>query len=292
MRKHKVSAFIPVQNVEDIIEECLDSVSWVDEIFVVDGFSTDRTVELCRRHPKVRLVQHAYENSGAQRAWGMPQVAHEWVFVIDSDERCTTELQAAIEQVLARDTIVEDAFRVAIRTEFLGRLLRHKAYLGYRGNRLVRRELHATFAPQRVHAGMRPRRWAWIPGRAWLVHKPIRSLESHWRKMFRYATWSAEDMRERGVRARWYHFTVRPALKFLHFYLLRGGFRDGLRGLTICVLGGITVSLKYLRLYELAEGRESRVESRESRVERRESRVERRESRVESRESRDERQGG
>jgi len=102
MRKNKISAFIPVQNVEDIIEDCLKSITWVDEIFIVDAFSNDRTVEFCRKFPNVKIVQHEYENSGAQRTWGMPNVSNEWVLIIDSDERCTPELKAEIEKKLKK----------------------------------------------------------------------------------------------------------------------------------------------------------------------------------------------
>ncbi|SVD30744.1 uncharacterized protein METZ01_LOCUS383598, partial [marine metagenome] len=49
MKKRPLSASIPVQNVEDIIEKCLESIKWVDEIFIVDAYSTDRTVEICNR---------------------------------------------------------------------------------------------------------------------------------------------------------------------------------------------------------------------------------------------------
>jgi glycosyltransferase involved in cell wall biosynthesis len=256
MRKHKVSAFIPVQNVEDIIEECLKSIAWVDEIFIVDAFSTDRTVEICRKYPNVKIVQHEYVNSGLQRTWGMPQVAHEWVLIIDSDERCTPRLREEIETILAADDIPFDGYKVNIRTRFYGRLLSHKTHLGHRGKRLVRKLLHEKFVMKRVHAGMRIKNLAWIRNKdAYLVHIPIRDFGSQWQKMIRYATWAAEDMYEKGTEVRWYHFSLRPLYKFLHFYIVRGGFRDGVRGLIVCAIAGIGVFMKYLRLFELKQER-------------------------------------
>ncbi|MFZ1945955.1 MAG: glycosyltransferase family 2 protein, partial [bacterium] len=130
MRKHGISAFIPVQNVGHIIRDCLESVAWVDEIFVVDAFSTDDTVQVCRQFPNVTVVQHEYENSGRQRTWGMPQVAHEWVLIIDSDERCSPGLRKEIEGILSLDETPYDCYRVNIRTLFYGRMLKHKTYLG------------------------------------------------------------------------------------------------------------------------------------------------------------------
>lgn len=252
MRKHKVSAFIPVQNVEDIIEDCLKSITWVDEIFIVDSFSTDRTVEICKKFPKVKPVQHEYINSGEQRKWGMPQVAHEWVFIIDSDERCTPELRKEIEKILSMDDIPYDGYNVPIKTKFYGKLLYHDTFLGCGGKRLVRKKLHKNYVMKRVHAKLKIDRLTWIKNKkAYIIHIPIRDFKTQWQKMIRYATWAAEDMYETGKRVHWYHFSIRPLFKFLQFYIIRRGFIDGLRGLILCGLGGIAVFMKYYKLYEI-----------------------------------------
>ena len=251
-RKHKLSAFIPVQNVEGSIEDCLASITWVDEIFIVDGFSTDGTVDICRKYPKVKIVQHAYENSGTQRSWGMPQVAHEWVFIIDSDERCTLELRGEIEKILSQEDIPYDGFNVPIRTMFFGKLLRHRTYLGSGGKRLVRREMYKNYVLKRVHAKLKIPRLTWIDNKdAYLIHIPIRDFQTQWKKLIRYSTWYAEDMFDRGERVRWYHFTLRPFFKFFQFYVVKGGFRDGLRGLALCMIAGVSIFMKYYKLYEL-----------------------------------------
>lgn len=251
-KRRKLSAFVLVQNVEDIIEDCLESIRWVDEIFIVDAFSTDRTLEICRRYPNVRIVQHEYENSGAQRAWGMPQVAHEWVLIVDSDERCTPQLRQEVECILSLDEIPFDGYNVHIRTWFFGRLLRHSTYLGSGGKRLVRRELHKTYVLKRVHAKLKFDKLSLISNRkAYLVHVTIRDFGANWNKMIRYATWAAEDMWDEGKKVRWYHLSVRPLVKFLQYYTIRGGFLDGMRGLIVCVLGGIWVFMKYYKLFEM-----------------------------------------
>jgi glycosyltransferase involved in cell wall biosynthesis len=73
--RRKLSVFIAVQDVEDVIKNCLDSVSWADEILVVDGGSKDRTPDICRQYANVRLLFHEYGNSGLQQSWGI-QSAH------------------------------------------------------------------------------------------------------------------------------------------------------------------------------------------------------------------------
>ncbi len=251
-KRRKLSAFIPVQDVEDIIGDCLESIQWVDEIFIVDAFSTDRTVEICSRYPNVKIVQHEYENSGAQRYWGMRQVAHEWVFIIDSDERCTPELRMEIQNILSQDEILYDGFNVPIRTLFFGKLLTHRTYLGSGGKRLVRREMYKNYVLKSIHAKLKIDRLTWIENyNAYLVHIPVRDFKTQWEKLVRYSTWYAQDMYDQGKRIHWYHFTVRPFFKFFQFYFVKRGFLDGIRGLILCILAGISIFMKYYKLWEM-----------------------------------------
>ncbi len=249
-RKHKISAFIPVQNVEDIIEKTLDTITWVDEIFIVDAFSTDKTVEICKRYPNVKIVRHEYENSGAQRYWGMPQVANEWVFIIDSDERCSPELKTEIEKILSQEKIEYDGFIVYVKTKFLGKLHNHEFNLGHYGMRLVRRETYKTYELLNVHSRLRIKNHSFIKNKkAYLEHEPIRDFKQHIYKMARYAEWSAKDMYNKGKRAKWYHFVFRPPYKFFHHYIILGGFLDGIGGLILSGIAGIGVFLKYYALF-------------------------------------------
>ncbi len=250
MERRKLSAFIPVQNVGDIIEECLDSIAWVDEIFIVDAFSTDKTVEICRRYSNVKLVQHEYINSGEQRAWGMPQVTHDWVFIIDSDERCSPGLRNAIEKILTQEQIKYDGFLVKIRTKFMGKLLKHPTYLGGGGKRLVKKELNKNYIIKRVHSKMKIDNKTWIKNKdAYLIHEPIRDFEAQWKKLIRYSVWYAEDMFDKNERTGIFQFTIRPFIKFFQYFIIRGGFRDGLHGFVLCVVASISIFMKYYKLW-------------------------------------------
>ena len=96
----KLTALIPCYNEEANIARCLESVSWADEIFLVDSFSTDRTLEVARQY-QVRIVQHEYVNSATQKNWAIPQASHQWVLVVDSDEQVSDELRLEIQALLA-----------------------------------------------------------------------------------------------------------------------------------------------------------------------------------------------
>ena len=252
--KRKLSAFIPVQNVEDIIEECLESIKWADEIFVVDAFSTDKTLEICNRYSNVKIVQHEYKNSGAQRSWGMPQVSHDWVLIIDSDERCNRQLKIEIEKILSEEKINVDGYWVSIKTKFLGKLQNHDRALGYSGMRLVRKKTYKNYVLKSVHSKLVVVNAGRIKNKnAFLVHEPIRGFSSHFKKMVRYAEWSALDMHENGIRAKCYHFVFRPLFKFIVHYFIKLGFLDGMRGLILCQITAISVFMKYYKLYFLSK---------------------------------------
>ena len=252
-KRRKLSAFIPAQNVEDIIKECLESIKWVDEIFIVDAFSTDKTLEICHRYPNVKIVQHEYENSGAQRSWGMPQASHDWIFIIDSDERCNEELREEIEKILEKEKIDVDGYWVSIKTKFLGKLQNHDRALGHSGMRLVRKKTYKNYVLKSVHSKLVVINAGRIKNKnAFLVHEPIYGFSSHFKKIVRYAEWSAQDMYENGIRAKCYHFVFRPLFKFIVHYFIKLGFLDGMRGLILCQITAIFVFMKYYKLYFLS----------------------------------------
>jgi glycosyltransferase involved in cell wall biosynthesis len=86
-----LSVVITTFNEEVNISDCLESVLWADEILVVDSYSTDRTLELARRYP-IKILQREYFGSAAQKNWSIGKVKHEWVLILDADERVTAGL--------------------------------------------------------------------------------------------------------------------------------------------------------------------------------------------------------
>ena len=97
-----ISAIVVCFNEEKNIGECLESLRWCDEIVVVDAFSTDRTLEICRRYTD-RVIQRAWAGYRDQKAFAHSQATKDWVILVDSDERVTPELRSEIDDALARD---------------------------------------------------------------------------------------------------------------------------------------------------------------------------------------------
>ena len=91
----KITAIIPTFNEEDHILHAIESVSWADEIIVVDSYSTDKTVELASEK-RVKIIQREYQYSASQKNWAIPQANNEWIFLLDADERLSVSLKDEI----------------------------------------------------------------------------------------------------------------------------------------------------------------------------------------------------
>lgn len=246
----RLTAVVPTYNEEEMIRECLQSVSWADEILVVDSFSTDRTVEIAHGLG-ARVLQHDYVNSATQKNWAIPQSTHSWVLLVDADERVTPELREEIRRILAEGPR-HDGYWIRRANHFLGRRMKHAGWESDKVIRLFRREV-ARYEEREVHAEIA------LPGplpvlRHPLLHYSFRSFRQYWHKMQLYSDWGASQLLREGKSASWFSVGMRPPIRFLKMYVIRLGFLDGMHGLVLCTLAAFTVFLKYAKLWELRQG--------------------------------------
>lgn len=248
----KITALIPTFNEEEVIRECLESVRWADEVFVVDSFSTDATVHLARE-AGARVVTHEYVNSAAQKNWAIPQARHPWVLLVDADERVTASLREEIRLLLEAGPR-HDGYWIRRVNYFLGKRMNHGGWETDRVIRLFRRDA-ARYQEREVHAEINlpePLPMLQHP----LLHYSFRSFAQYWRKMRLYSDWGARQLWKDGKRASWVSVGLRPIQRFLKMYVVRAGFLDGMHGLVLAMLGAFSVFLKYAKLWEMGLGRE------------------------------------
>jgi glycosyltransferase involved in cell wall biosynthesis len=183
----KLTAIIPVKNEEHHIEGVLQSVAFADEIMVVDSFSTDKTLELAKKFTDF-ILQREYDYPAAQKNWAIPQASHEWVLLMDADERITPELQAEICGLLGRD-IQESAFWIYRRNHFMGKPIRFSGWQHDRVIRLIKKEA-CRYNDKLVHEEIVTRGKV---GRLKnpMLHFTYTDLKTYLAKMDRYTTWSA-----------------------------------------------------------------------------------------------------
>jgi glycosyltransferase involved in cell wall biosynthesis len=245
--REKLTVIVPTHNEEANIRECLESVKWADEVMVVDSFSTDSTVDICRSYG-VKLVQHEYVNSAAQKNWILPQAGNRWVLIVDADERVTQALREEIVSSLEGRPECE-GYWIRRRNRFMGKEIR---FCGWQRDKVLRffdRDM-GRYEEKHVHAEVV------LNGRvgflkSHLVHESYKDFSSYLSKLDKYSEWGAEDLLKTGRRATVLSLIVRPPARFVRMYLIQMGFLDGLRGLIVCGLGATSVFVKYAKLWRL-----------------------------------------
>ena len=245
-----VSVVIAARNAGEHIASCVASVaSWADEVLVVENDSTDDTVLLASAEG-ARVFSHPFHTIGKQRNVAIERARHEWIFVLDADERCTPALARAI-AALVRGGATTDAYRVPRRNFFLGREIRHGGWEKDRPVRLFRRALRYDERPVHEHVMTTGAVGTLAEP---MLHYTYTSLDQYFEKLERYSRWWAQQHHERGRRAGVLHVLVKPPARFVSMYLLRAGFLDGAHGLVVAVLAAVSVAAKYARLWALTRG--------------------------------------
>ena len=236
----------------------LDSVSWADELVVVDSGSTDETVALARQRTD-RVFVREWPGYSAQKNFAAEQASHDWILSLDADERVTPALAAEIRDLLASDPASRgyDIPRVSF---YLGTWIRTTDWYPDRQLRLYDRRSGAWAGD--IHEGVQ------VTGpvgrlRSDLQHFPYRDISHHLSTIDRYTTLAAGQMRAGGRTVGAAGLVARPIGAFLRNYLARGGWRDGSVGLVVSVINSYYVFLKFAKLWELqrrqAEGGGSQV---------------------------------
>ncbi len=244
--REPLSVLVPTKNEEGNLRDCLQSVRWADEVVVVDSGSVDETVAIATEIAD-RVLEHEYVNSAAQKNWALPRLTHRWTLIVDADERVTPALRAEIERVLG-DPDRADGYWIRRANHFLGRPIRSAGWQRDKVLRLFDRT-KGEYEPFHVHAEVVVRgRVGMLRER--LRHDTYRDLDRYFEKFARYTRWSAADLKRRGIRASAARLLFRPWLRFFRMYVLEGGFREGRRGIVLCMLAAFSVFTKYARRWE------------------------------------------
>jgi glycosyltransferase involved in cell wall biosynthesis len=242
-----VTATIITFNEAANIQAALESLSWADEIIVIDSQSTDDTVAIARRFTDKVMVR-AWPGYIAQKNFAAEQATHDWIFSLDADERVTPELAAEVQSLIAAGPKAA-GYRVPRVTFHLGRWMRSTDwYPDYQLRFYDRRR--ARWSGRHVHESVK------ADGpvedlRSELQHYAYRDLAHHFQTMDRYTTLAAKQMFEDGRRAGFFDLLVHPPAAFVRNYVLRGGFRDGIPGLIVSAMNARYVGLKFAKLWEL-----------------------------------------
>ena len=247
----KLTAIIPTGNEAHNIEEVLKSVSFADEIMVVDSFSTDNTVELARKYTDF-IIQREYEYSASQKNWAIPQATHEWILLVDADERITPELKNEIQNILKNGSDCA-GYWIYRDNLFMGRQLKNSGIKGDKCIRLFRKSL-CKYEDKHVHAEIiADGKVDFLKNK--MLHDTYVNIDKFYVKMNRYATWQAEDYAKKQSKVNFFHLWLKPNFRFFKHFIIGGGFRDGFEGYVYAITQKHAVKMRYIKLKMLLKNK-------------------------------------
>ncbi|MGI8917928.1 MAG: glycosyltransferase family 2 protein [Pyrinomonadaceae bacterium] len=251
----QITATIITLNESEHIRLACESVSWADEIVVVDSVSNDDTREIARACG-ARVIDNSWPGFAAQKQFAAEQATHEWIFSLDADERVSEQLRDSIQALRHLDENgLADGYSIARRAFYMGRWIRGGGWYPDRQLRLYKKT-RARWEGPHIHESVKLKpgaRFADLEGD--ILHYPGSDAAEHHRLIGeRYAPLAARQMFERGQRTSPLKIALVGPATFARSFILKGGFRDGLAGFSIARFAADHAFLKYLMLWELQNG--------------------------------------
>lgn len=247
MVRPQITACVMTLNEERNMRRCLDSLTFCDEIVVLDSFSKDRTIDICREYTD-RVFQETWRGYIAQRNRLRELATHDWVLFLDADEQVSPTLRDQILYAFRTGPGRFVGYEFPRQVFYLGKWIRHGEW-----NPDIKLRL---FLKDKGHSGgQEPHDMVIVDGpvktlTGKLWHYTYNDLSHHFHVINRFTSISAREMYQSGRRFRLWDLMMRPPARFIKGYLLKGGFRDGLRGFIIAVIIAYGVAMKYAKLWE------------------------------------------
>lgn len=242
----KITAIIPTLNEEIHIEDAIKSVSFADEIIVIDSFSTDNTVVLAEKY-NVKIIKREFDDFSSQKNFAIDQAKYSWIYILDADERVTNEVQKEILEAV-KNPKGFIGFNVRRTFYFCGKRV---DYSGFQRDKVIRLFLkeHCTYKGL-VHERISTTGKIGF-FRNKIDHFSYRSYDHYISKMNHYAAIRAKELYERGDKVNLYHVMIKPAARFFIHFIVRLGFLDGFTGVLVAKTQAYGVLSRYIKLWHL-----------------------------------------
>ncbi|PKN69682.1 MAG: hypothetical protein CVU52_09440 [Deltaproteobacteria bacterium HGW-Deltaproteobacteria-10] len=250
LEKIPLSIAIITKNEEKNIRSCLQSISFADQIVVVDSGSTDKTLELAAEFG-CEIYPEGWHGFGRQKQLAIEKCRLPWILVLDADERIPSETADIIKQIVIDPDVEEAGFSFPRKNYFQGRWIKHAGWWPDRIIRLFRRETGRMTSAQ-VHEAVEVR------GIVGELNVPIEhytesSLSKIIQKIDKYSTLGAQEAFKGGKHSSVFSAFMRALFTFNQDYFLRLGILDGRQGLTLAVTDAVNKFFKYAKLSELVK---------------------------------------
>ena len=252
--KIPITVIFTTFNEEHNIRQALNSViDWVQEIIVVDSFSTDKTADIVSEFKEVQFLQHMYFSPALQKNWAIPLAIHEWVLLMDADERVTLPLKNEIQSLFSKNetdkSLDYDCYWVGFTHFFGNKKVKYSGWQNDKTIRLIKRDI-CRYNQQMVHEEIITEGVTVGKLKYKFDHYTFKNVKHFVDKQMRYAEWSAEDKNTKTGNITYFHLLIKPCFRFIKHFILKRGFLDGYVGFFISAIAAWTVFMRYLYIYE------------------------------------------
>jgi glycosyltransferase involved in cell wall biosynthesis len=251
--KQKLSVLIITLNEELHIKSLLSDIDFADEIIVVDSYSTDQTVNIIQSFENTKVIQNPFVNYTAQRNFAINQAQNSWVLFIDADERLSPNLKSEIIATINKKNAAS-AYLIYRTFMFKNKKLH---FSGWQTDKIFRlfnktncrydedRMVHEKLVVTGPIATLKNK----------ITHFSYTSYEDYKSKMYRYGVLKANEKQKKGQKSSYLLMIFHPVYTFLYQFLIRLGFLDGLKGITICYLNAYSIFIRYKELSRLTSSK-------------------------------------
>jgi glycosyltransferase involved in cell wall biosynthesis len=251
-----LSVIIITKNEAEDIRQCLKSVSWADEIVVLDSGSSDNTVEICKQYTEKVFVTD-WPGFGIQKNRALGKATGDWVLSLDADEWLSGKLIQEIQQTIQQKTNY-DAYAFPRLSKFCGKYMQFGAWRHDKVLRLFKRG-QAQFTNSLVHEKLVANGETGMLESS-LFHDSFKNLEEVINKMNQYSSASAQSRSQAGKKTSLFSAIVHGVWTFLKCYFLQAGFLDGREGFILAVSNAEGSYYRYLKLLYLNQAAASQQE--------------------------------
>ena len=226
----------------------MNSISWADEIIVIDSYSDDNTTDIASNYG-AKIFQHEYINSVKQKNWALHFCSHEWIFQIDSDEELESNVESLIRTMVNNADEDIHCFKMPRKNFVIGKWVRYGGLYPDWQYRLFRKEF-GKWIDREVHSRVS------VPGKVdelntAIIHHGMPNISKQLSNLDRYTRYEADELIKINKKFSTIRWVLGPPIIFLKKYIYQQGFRDGWRGFLLAVYSAIYVFLSHAKLKEI-----------------------------------------
>ena len=247
MVKEKITAIIPTYNEEIHIEDAINSVSFADEIVVIDSFSTDRTVDLAKKYA-VKVIQRVFDDFSSQKNYAIERAKHNWIYILDADERVSEELRLEISDTMKK-TDQKVGFIIYRTFYYFDKKINFGGWQRDKVLRLFRKD-KCRYNGDLVHERVK------YDGEIGVLkhkidHFSYQGFDHYTHKLEHYATLKAKALYKKNKSVNIFHLYIKPPVRFFIDYIIKFGILDGEPGFILAKHQFHGVKARYTNLRRL-----------------------------------------